>query len=183
MIIAHCRCGTGKGSFVAGVNGYVAKSMAPVKQMKNLKRLLSWFGGKNEFQAEESECDSECDSPVVDGMQKELVVHREDALRRFAQREDLYEQALRSVVADYADISRRLAELLKDNNIEELRFVVHTLRGVMGNLGVEEVFSVCSQLEELIDSDRVGESAPLIGELDGLMQLFFCYVNEHTQIS
>ncbi len=148
--------------------------------MKNLKRLLSCFGwGGSELQAGENTCTS----PVMDDMRKELVINREDALRRFAQREDLYDQALRSVAADYADITARLAELIKDNNIKELSFVVHTLRGVMGNLGIEEVFNICSQLEDLINSDRVGESTPLIGELDNLMQLFFHYVSEHTEIS
>ncbi len=36
---------------------------------------------------------------------KELVVNRDEAIRRFAHREDLYEQALQSTASEYADVS------------------------------------------------------------------------------
>ncbi len=141
--------------------------------MKILKKLFSLSGKEQELPPAGESADL-----VSDEEPKKLKVDREAALRRFAQREDLYAQALRSVAADYTDIAARLRQLIGENRTDELRFVVHTLRGVMGNVGVEEIFVLCSRLEELVGSDSMEESAALVEELDGLMQCFFAYVNE-----
>ncbi len=145
--------------------------------MSILRKLFFPRKKKQELCPEEGE-----ESAVDEEKPKGLTVNREDALRRFAQREDLYEQALHTIAADYSDVITRLRKLIGDKNTEELRFVVHTLRGVMGSVGMEEIFTACSQLEELIDSDRIEESSALLEKLDTLMQYFFTYVNEHTKV-
>ncbi len=119
-------------------------------------------------------------SIVAKTPQKELVVNRNEAIRRFAHREDLYEQALQSTASEYADITKRLIALINDNNVEELRFVIHTFRGVMGSLEVEEIFNLCTLIEEHIHANKIMETVALINELDDLMECFFRYVSNYT---
>lgn len=119
-------------------------------------------------------------SALEDQVPQKLLVDRDGALRRFACREDLYERALQGTASEYADIARRLTVLINDNNIEELRFVVHTFRGVMGNIGVEEIFSLCTLIEERIGVCDIAEIVPLVHELEALMEAFLRYVREYN---
>ncbi len=161
-----------------GMNDHVAKPVEVDELMSILKKWLPLLGkkgaGKEELTGEvKSNKES---SSIIDITGEELVVNRKDALKRFANREDLYQQALLSVVDDYQNVAQQLVELLEEGNFEEVRFIAHTVRGVMGNLGVDEIFDVCSRLEEVVVTDNGKEkSSVLISDLDQLMQRFVAY--------
>ncbi len=75
---------------------------------------------------------------------KALGVDTDGAVRRFAGNSSLYEKFLLKFLRDenYAKAERALSE----KNWEQLFVSVHTLKGVSGNLGLNEIYAVCSQI-------------------------------------
>lgn len=59
----------------------------------------------------------------------------------------LYMDLLMSFVKRYKSWPAALSDTLESGDLDECRRLVHTLKGVSGNLGMEKLFSLCARLE------------------------------------
>ncbi len=108
-----------------------------------------------------------------------MVLNTKEALPRFANRQELYLQILDKVATDYGDAAARLQELVAKGQTEEARFLAHTLRGVVGNIGAQELFAVCSRLELALGEEPSGENpAEIVEEVAGAMQRLLACIAE-----
>lgn len=59
----------------------------------------------------------------------------------------LYKRLLGRFASDYEHTSEKLAEFAQLNNLEEMQLLVHTIKGVSGNLGLDRLHHSASRLD------------------------------------
>ncbi len=96
-------------------------------------------------------------------MKEELISQGVDyntALERFMGKDDLYERFLVKFLED--ENFRKLGENIKAGNVEEAFKCAHTLKGLSGNLGFDNLLEEDAQIVEILRS----------GSLDGVEELY-----------
>ncbi len=117
-------------------------------------------------------------SPPHEDPEKEMILNREEALPRFANREELFQKALETVIQEYGNAGKTLFTLVQENKLEEGRFLAHTLRGVMGNIGADSAFATCSRLEDAFTQGPEDTINPLIEELDRKIAVLIHHIQQ-----
>ncbi len=145
---------------VTGMNDHLTK---PIEVSKLVAILKNWLPLAKKGKKKKS---SPPQSPV------QAVLNTTAALPRFAHNEELFHQALGATVASYADCSEKLSQLLAQNQRDEARMFVHTMRGEMGTIGAETVFKLCSELEESFDQNKLNNVDTLLEKLIDAIEQF-----------
>lgn len=76
-----------------------------------------------------------------------------EALARAAGNPALYKQMLNRFRLSYRGSGQKLVEMIELNQREEATMLVHSLKGLAGNLGLENLFDASKNLEEYLRSD------------------------------
>jgi HPt (histidine-containing phosphotransfer) domain-containing protein len=63
---------------------------------------------------------------------------------------DLYKKLLGRFATEYQHASEKLAEFAQLNNLEEMQLLVHTIKGVSGNLGLDQLHHTAGSLDSLL---------------------------------
>lgn len=74
----------------------------------------------------------------------------ESGLRRAAGKQSLYNKHLKSVVADFSDFETKILKKLSAGQQSEAIRLTHTLKGIAGNLGAGELYTLASALEKAL---------------------------------
>ncbi len=144
---------------LAGMNDHLAKPIEVDELVTVLKKWIPMESGRGEV-----------DTPPVKTVEPQSVLNVEEALPRFAHRQAFFEQAIQAALEEYGDCAEILADLLGKEKYSEARILVHTMRGMMGNIGAERIYSICTALEEHISTETTASLAPLVGELADAME-------------
>ena len=106
-----------------------------------------------------------------------LGIDLESGLKRLNGNETLYLNLLLDFSKKYASFAEELTGALNEVNIDNAVRLVHTLKGVAGNLSILRVYELTQGLEEEILRKSVSEIAPLLFELDKELKLVRQSVN------
>ncbi|NRR32507.1 response regulator [Oxalobacteraceae bacterium] len=91
-------------------------------------------------------------------------------LRRAMGKPDVYQQLLRTFVRDQAELPQQLSDSLTVGDVPGTTALLHTLRGVAGNIGADRVQLLAQQLEQALGRETLPELAgrrdALLGELE-----------------
>jgi signal transduction histidine kinase/DNA-binding response OmpR family regulator len=108
------------------------------------------------------------------------MLDTENGLRRAGGNKKLYRQMLSMFTSEYANYSQTFAEYLATDQWEEAQRLAHTLKGLTGTLGANDVQVVADQLElacknQQTDATEVALAAltPLLTPLLNALQLYF----------
>ena len=85
-------------------------------------------------------------------------------LARVGGNEGLYKRLLVKFIDEYPDTTGQIAKALDDGDMELARRLAHTVKGVAGNLGMEQLQPMAADLEHAVkeeDADRIRESIEL----------------------
>lgn len=97
-------------------------------------------------------------------MDKEKLIESgidyENAVRRFAGKKELYEKYLAQFAED--DHMAKAMEALKKKDYQDLLEQVHTLKGVVGTLGMTALFQACSKVVDAIRADKTSNMEELM---------------------
>jgi len=135
----------------AGMNDHISKPIDPDQLFATLGR---WAAPKAAIGGNVRE-------PAVVASVEEITeirgVEVEQGLQRVAGNKRLYRDLLRRFAAQHADAAAEVAAALDKKDREEAGRIVHTLKGVAGNLSVTEVHAAAQELERAIreSSDSV----------------------------
>ncbi len=151
----------------AGMNGHITKPVQTTELMRTLKKWLPLMDTQQTF-------------PSSHEATENSLLNKKEALPRFGNREDLFQTALKSVAEEYNNVAEKLSSLLTEDNMEEGRFLAHTVRGVMGNIGAEEIFEVCSRLETAFSDSNREEAGFLIQELKKKIHALIAHIRQET---
>lgn len=140
MVEDRSRC------FEAGMNDYVAK---PLDVKKLFHVLAKWMdlGGKRRAPLPEVEGDNggkHVFIPPIDGIDIEA------GLERLGGKSEVYQRLLLEFLKDYADLVEIIRQLLRSGDVEHAGRLVHTAKGVAGNIGAEAVHDTAAELEQTL---------------------------------
>ncbi len=111
---------------------------------------------------------------------EEEILDKKEALPRFANRKDLFDQVIQKVAKDYNDVGDQLKTMLEADQMKEGRFLAHTLRGVAGNIGAKKIFEITTCLEDCFALGKKDKAAETIEILSDMMQKLFDHIREIT---
>ena len=134
-----------------GCNGYITK---PIDVDELLETVAQWVKPDTKRKKKEPDMKAETlDEPVEFKFEH---INSEAGLKRVAGNRKLYQKILLQFL-DTAATLPEAATLLSEGDKETAQRIVHTIKGVAGNLGADELFKTAQVLEGLIktsDSDK-----------------------------
>ncbi|MGI8655030.1 MAG: PAS domain S-box protein [Pyrinomonadaceae bacterium] len=161
---ANARQGDREKCLAAGMDDYVGKPVKPDELQQALQRWIRMETppSKNVSSRHvKAATEDSVDLSVLDGF-KELQA--EGAPDLIAELIGLY----------ITDTESRLAEMhaaLNEHDTRKLRRAAHSLKGSSGNLGIRRMASLCSGLEQKLDSDAFEEVALILIQLEAEFEL------------
>ena len=90
----------------------------------------------------------------------------QDALGRLMNNKNLYKKLLDKFGAGYSDYDAKIAEAFGAGNMEDAMHLSHTMKGLAGNLGAEDLQEASLTLEMIAKGgpDRLGELDGAVGK-------------------
>lgn len=130
-------------SYAAGMNGHIVKPIIPEElyqaisdALKGEKEWVSVYGGHAHL--------VDMGEPLM-GPARTIDV--EKGLKRIGDNQELYQRLISQFYHDYINITDEIDRLLEANNPTALRHLVHTVKGVAGNLAFSVLFQAARELE------------------------------------
>ncbi|MCP3925567.1 MAG: transporter substrate-binding domain-containing protein [Desulfobacterales bacterium] len=144
---AHAMSGDRKLSIEAGMNDHLTK---PLNVNKLYSTLIKWIKTsdqvdliKNALQTPEK-LEGEHAFPDLPG------ISIKDGLFRTGGNKKLYRDLLYKFYIDNQDLTKRVREALIKNNMDVVKQLLHTIKGVSGNIGARELHDAAITLDECI---------------------------------
>ncbi len=163
---AHAMAGDKEKSLAAGMNDHVTK---PIDPDELFKALLEWI------EPLERQIPERQKMPVAAKVESDTAGELEDfpgisltvGLSRVGGKEELYKRLLKKFFDGNRDKAAEIREALDSEDTETAARLVHTVKGVSGNLGAQDLHSVSADLEREIKE----------GEADSLESAFLDFKN------
>lgn len=145
----------------AGMNDYITK---PIQVELLFKTLMKWLIPKNlELSLPVALPAAPLELPEIPG------INLKAALERTSGHQQIYLGLLERFYQSYQDFEAQYAVFSQQAEPEAQRRLLHTLRGVAGNLGMEALATSCLRLEEALRNQPAGAEAclePLLEQLE-----------------
>lgn len=98
--------------------------------------------------------------PVIEGLNTEL------ALNMLNRDKQLYVNILNKFLKNYRDFTKDLSSLMKEKDYKSAKRSVHTLKGITGTIGAEELHNFINQVEQILLEKDYDKFTNQISELD-----------------
>jgi signal transduction histidine kinase/DNA-binding response OmpR family regulator/ligand-binding sensor domain-containing protein/HPt (histidine-containing phosphotransfer) domain-containing protein len=149
--------------FEAGMNDFIPK---PIEPDLLCRSILKWTGivadNVNPYPGLIVQ-KSNTDFPDIDG------IDVSEGLRRINNNRKLYITLLKKFIKNYEGFIPELTAKLNKNQMADAERMVHTLKGVSGNIGASKVFALNSQLNTKLKNNDINNLDAEIGELEKLL--------------
>ena len=158
----------------AGMNDHIPK---PIDVSAFFKTLASWLSSSSKTKANPSgkPCSPAANQPIAELFAAQLPkfdVHT--ALSRVANNLPLYKKMLLDFANNYHGKDLELEELLRSKKRKEAIFLLHSIKGLSGNLGMNDLYNATKKLENVLRSDSDYNSP----KLPALLKAFSAYLHE-----
>lgn len=123
----------------AGMDDHISK---PIDARDVKMKIIKWIGAK--FRSEILDA-----VPVSDSASDAVksIVDVAAIAARLTLPEDMVRKMLLKFCRDYKGTPERLGQLVQDGNLEEAQYLAHSIKGVSGTLGIDDVYRLFSDLE------------------------------------
>jgi HPt (histidine-containing phosphotransfer) domain-containing protein len=138
----------------AGMNDHVAKPIDPEALFATLAR---WTGSHEEAVGDVSTRATREEGESV--FLKIEGVDVDSGLQRIAGNKRLYRDLLSQFVVRQQSIGNRIKEALEAGDHDQAERLAHSLKGVAGNLGINQIFVLAGDLESSIRESQAGTKA------------------------
>ncbi len=131
----------------SGINDFVSK---PLDVNILFEKMVKWIPphkSERVYIKKEQEDDTDLTIPVIEG------VNIEEGLRRMAGNKKLYIELLNKYTLNNKNICENLKENIDSGNEKEALRVIHTFKGVSGNIGVFKIYEISKKIEEKMKSE------------------------------
>ncbi len=127
----------------AGMNDYISK---PIDDNLLFTVLEKWVAGtlnKNHVT-----------NTTKVNIDKLAGINTTDGLKRLCGNQQLYNQLLREFYNNYQYITIEINHAIQQNNIEKVIYLVHTISGTAGNLGIENIYKIAKNMELMLRAEQ-----------------------------
>ncbi len=136
---AHAMKGEYEKSIAAGMNDHITKPIDPIELYRSIIRHLKL--GLTEKEFNQDKLTSSDNSPFkIEGIDVEM------GLKRAAGKVDVYLKMLNTFVKNFGNFSAKSQMLMSQNRFEETGVLLHTLAGVAGNIGMNDIYKKALKL-------------------------------------
>ncbi len=173
---AHAMKGEYEKSIAAGMNDHITKPIDPILLYKTLSEFIDSGNTNDDPVDAEREHMEFLNNLHIDGIDVNM------GLARVAGKKNIYINLLKKFAIGYYNMPEELDKLLEEKNTAGLANYMHTLSGVSGNLGIDNIYKVAHYISaelkkpakgdilsiELADSSRAlaGSVLQQINEID-----------------
>lgn len=150
-------------SLAAGMNDHLGK---PIDRKLLYNALAKWI----DFAGVPTNVFSLPDNGEHPDISKELPgLNVKEGLDRVGGSLRLYAKLVRDTVFDFKDISSDLTDLIKKDDISKAKQLVHTLKGVAGNISAQNVYNASKDIDNFFKAGNI-PSEKMIRSLDQAME-------------
>jgi len=148
-ITAHTTTHSREKCMRAGMVDYLAK---PIDPEKCLDVISQWIHSDKLIKADEQSFHPT--TKTISSLENKISgLNIKTGLKRAAQNETLYKNMLLDFYNDYQETGKKLFYLYESNKKDDLRIMAHTLKGLGGNIGAEQMQKYAMQMEQSIKED------------------------------
>ncbi len=144
---AHAMVGDRDKSLTAGMNEHITKPIDPAELYKVIKQWLPHPG--------------DADSPLLaetdDASLPPIISENIDmawGIERIGGNSKLFGKLLKEFFQDHQNDVRLLLQAFDQNQPEAAKRIIHTVKGVSGNIGAHKLYQKSAKLEQAIDSEQ-----------------------------
>ncbi|MCP4701612.1 MAG: response regulator [Gammaproteobacteria bacterium] len=160
---AHAMSDDRKRCLEAGMNDYVTKPVEPEQLFGALKKWIPSAKRKIHPPVKQREKERAADEILPDDLPG---INVESALKRLNGNKKLLKDLLKEFQRDYQHAAHEIGMALALKDSEKTRHLVHTLKGVAGNLSAHELQTAALELENAIKQERRDEFDVLLEKLE-----------------
>jgi len=163
---AHAMDGEKERCLAEGMNDYVTK---PIDVKKLYDALIRWIKpGKRKKTIPVA---SDVKDSTTELPQQLLGIDIQSGLNRVSGNKKLYKEVLKQFVDKNRDVVEHINAAIKENDLESAKHILHTLKGVSGNIGAKNLFSISKKLEPLLKQDKKTGYDNLLNRLNKELQI------------
>jgi two-component system, sensor histidine kinase and response regulator len=173
-ITAHAMSEEREKCLNAGMNAYITKPI----NARELFQILGELVGErivNQFKQRQTSTHRSIPDNLL---AKNSSLNMKTGLAQVMNDPVLYMDLLMSFVKKYKSWPQDILSALKKRDLKECRQLVHTLKGVSGNLGMEKLFSLCVRLEMHIRGNEIDAIQQLLSEVEEETKVVCDFLNE-----
>jgi len=155
-----------------GMDDFLTKPIVPNLLYAALSRWIAPVKRKTNISFNTSA--SEINPDNINKFPENLVgINIESGLERVAGNKKLYKKLLHNFLINNKNSLKQLQSALKNSEIESAAHLAHALKGVSGNLGIQNIFSIAGELETAIKQNSSELYNDLLKKLNKNFKLVF----------
>jgi HPt (histidine-containing phosphotransfer) domain-containing protein len=153
-----------------GMSDIVLKPIDPISLYATLKKWIK----KNEPLAIKESKEKQISQSIFPSILK--GINMKDGLRRFGGDQQHYKKILLKFLDDQTGIVEKINEAIENGDKNNAKILTHTLKGVAGNIGAEQVYMDVEQFESSILNDDKSTQKKLLAQLGKSLQQVICTI-------
>ncbi|MDM8543777.1 ATP-binding protein [Desulfococcaceae bacterium HSG9] len=154
---AHAMSGVKEKCLDAGMNDHLSK---PIDPPELTAALVRWIKPKAKSNFIKTKPAPQPEIKHTQDFPEEMPgLDIATALKRLGYNHKLLKKLLVNFADDYSDIAETLRLALDSGDIEYIRRTAHTIKGVAGNIGADDLSEAASELEDASISGRIDDDA------------------------
>lgn len=173
-LTAHAMYEEHEKCLAAGMNAYITKPI----NANELFQILGELIGEQSINQFNQNTTSTHSSIPDDLLAKNSSLNMKTGLTQVMNDPALYMDLLMSFVKKYKAWPEAIRNSFRIRDLKECRHLVHTLKGVSGNLGMEKLFSLCVRLELHIRGNEIEAVKHLLSEVQEETDVVCDFLNE-----
>jgi|GEM_PF-2513717 len=173
---ANAMVGDREKALETGMNDYVSKPIDPIKLYQAIVRQL----GEPDLIMDETQGSDEDESEeeIPEALSNLKGFDVNDGLYRVGSNVELYIELILELAKEYKDTAPEFLELMKDSDKEQARRLVHTIKGVAGNLGITNLHQAAANLEDVVKKEQYDQVEDLFKPFEMQLSETFKTINE-----
>ncbi|MBF0611398.1 MAG: response regulator [Magnetococcales bacterium] len=160
---AHALAGDREKSLAAGMQDHIVK---PIDPARLFNALLQWIPPRHSVPLDEKPSEE-----IINEHWHDLPgIHTKKGLERLAGNHVLYRRLLCRFARERQDVLIDLDKMVQEKNWQDARHLVHNLKGVAGNLGMEKLFQASDSMENALAQQSMAEYEAVLPSLQNHLQ-------------